>query len=66
MSSKPSKKTALNVIVDNDNNFGGGVVLCAHVRSVDINKRSYKIVGSLSAAKLSEVLDTIISTFEIS
>ena len=66
MSTKPSKKTALNVIVDDDEDFGVGTVLCAHLRSVDIKKRSHKIVGSLSAAKLIEVLDTIISTLEIS
>ena len=66
MTTKFSKKTALNVVVAADGNFGGGTVLCAHVRSVDINKRSYKLIGKLSAAKLNEVLDTIISTLETS
>ena len=64
MTSKPLKRTALNVIVEASENFDGGTVLCAHIRSVDIKARDYKIVGRLSTTKLNEVLNTIISTFE--
>ena len=64
MTSKISKKNALNVIVEASESFDGGTILCAHVRSVDIKVRDYKIIGKLSTAKLNEVLDTIISTFE--
>ena len=60
ITSKVSKKTALNVIIDEEY----GTALCAHVRSVDIKARDYKVVGKLSDAKLHEVLYTIISTFE--
>jgi mRNA interferase MazF len=52
-------KTALNVLLD-DKTKTQGAVLCAHSRSVDLSKRSYKRVEELSEDKLDEILNIMI------
>ena len=54
-------KTALNVLLD-DRTKTRGAVLCAHVRSIDINKRPYALIEQLPTDKLDEVLSVVIST----
>ena len=57
------QKTALNVMLDGRTHTQG-VVLCAHNKAVDINKRAYKIVEQLPEDKLTEVVNTLISMLE--
>jgi len=56
-------KTALNVLLD-DRTKTQGAILCAHCRSVDINKRPHTIIEQLPMDKLDEVIDTVIGTIE--
>jgi len=56
-------KTALNVLLDSRTTTNG-VVLCAHIKAIDIRKRSYVIVEYLPKDKLEEVINTIISMIE--
>ena len=58
---KGQGKTALNVLLD-DRTKTQGAILCAHNRSIDINKRPYAFIEQLPADKLDEVIDIVIST----
>lgn len=42
-----------------------GVILCEHVKALDLKARSYRIIEQLPADLLAEVIDVIISEFEI-
>lgn len=42
-----------------------GVILCEHVRSLDINQRNYKIIEKLPDDILQEVIDVVYSEIEI-
>jgi len=63
ITTKATKKTALNVLLD-DSTQTQGAVLCAHQRSIDINAREYKIVERLGEYKLHEVINTLVSMIE--
>jgi len=53
-------KTALNVLLD-ERTKTQGAVLCAHSKTVDLNKRSYKRVEEMPQDKLDEVINTMVS-----
>ena len=53
-------KSALHVLLDS-RTATQGAVLCAHNKSIDINKRPYTIIEELPKDKLEEIIDTIIS-----
>ena len=42
-----------------------GVVLCEHLKALDINKRTYKIIESLPTDILEEIIDIIFAEIEI-
>lgn len=42
-----------------------GVVLCEHVRAVDLNSRQHQYVESLPSDILNEIIDTVYSQIEI-
>ena len=42
-----------------------GIILCEHLKSLDINKRSYKIIEKLPEDILEKVVDIIFSEIEI-
>ena len=63
ITTKHTRKTALNVLLDNST-ITQGAVLCAHQRSVDINKRTYTVVEKMTEEKIMEVLNTLISMIE--
>ena len=63
ITSRENKSTAFNVLLD-ETTKTKGVVLCAHVKSVDLSSRKYNIVESVSNEVLDEVLDTVISLIE--
>ena len=42
-----------------------GVVLCEHLKALDINKRTYKIIESLPMDILEQVIDIIFAEIEI-
>ena len=63
ITSKQNKRTALNVVLDG-NTQTQGVVLCAHLKSVDLSMRKYSIVENVSDEILDEILDTVISLIE--
>jgi len=56
-------KTALNIELDSRTTTKG-VILCAHIKAVDIRKRPYVIVEHLPQDKITEVTNTIISMVE--
>ena len=58
---KGQGKTALNVLLDGRTQTQGAI-LCAHNRSIDINKRPYVIIEKLPVDKLDEVINVVIST----
>ena len=53
-------KSALNVLLDGRTTTQGAV-LCAHSKSIDINKRPYTVIEELPKDKLEEIIDTIIN-----
>lgn len=57
------RKSALNVILD-ENTQIQGTILCAHIRSVDIQKRGYKVIEQVSEKKLDEVLEILIAMLD--
>ena len=63
ITTKQTRKTALNVLLDNRTTTQGAI-LCAHQRAVDIKNRKYTIVEQLPEEKLVEVLNTLISMIE--
>ena len=42
-----------------------GVVLCEHIKAVDINARKYKRIESVPEDLLHEIVDTVFSEIEI-
>lgn len=42
-----------------------GVILCEHLKALDINKRTYKIIESLPKDILEQVIDIIFAEIEI-
>ena len=57
---KGQGKTALNVLLDSRTKTQGAI-LCAHNRSIDINKRPFIIIEQLPEDKLDEVIEIAIS-----
>jgi mRNA interferase MazF len=54
---------ALNVALDGSTKTSG-TILCAHIRSVDLHKRKFKLVEQISEKKLDEVLEILIAMLE--
>jgi mRNA interferase MazF len=57
------RKSALNVALDGNTQTQGSV-LCAHIRSVDIQKRDYKIIEQVPEEKLDEILEILIAMID--
>ena len=55
--------TAFNVALD-DKTKTVGAVMCAHTRAIDISKRHYDYIESLTSEKIKEVVNVIISLVE--
>jgi mRNA interferase MazF len=59
-----NKPFPLHIPLD-DRTTTTGVILCQHVRAVDLNARSYKIVEHMPNDLLDEIISTIFSEIEI-
>ena len=53
-------KRAMNVLLDGRTKTQGAV-LCAHCKSIDINKRSFSVIEQLPQDILDEVINTVTS-----
>ena len=51
-------KRAMNVLLD-ERTKTKGAILCAHCKSIDINKRSFSVVEQIPQDKLDEVINII-------
>jgi len=58
-----TRKNALNVILDERTETQGSI-LCAHIKSVDILSRKYKVVEQIPSDKLDEVLEIIFAMYD--
>jgi mRNA interferase MazF len=54
---------ALNVPLG-ENTETKGTILCAHIRSVDLLKRDFKVIEQIPKAKLDEVLEVLVAMLE--
>ena len=63
ITSKKNRRTAFNVLLD-ETTETQGVILCAHIKSVDLGTRKYKVIESVSDEILDEIIDTAISLLE--
>jgi len=54
----------LHIILDNRTNTTG-VILCEHVKALDLSARGYKVIEKLPKDLLEEVIDTVFSEIEL-
>ena len=52
----------LNVTLENTKTTG--MILCSHIRSLDLKSRKFKIVDEVSKEKLDEVLEVVFATMD--
>ena len=58
-----TRKHALNVVLDEHIEIKGSI-LCAHIKSVDLSTRPYKVVDQISVEKMNEVLEIIFAMYD--
>lgn len=59
-----NNQSPLHIPLDN-RTVTTGVILCEHVKALDLNARPYRLVESLPADLLSKVIDVVFSEIEI-
>ena len=58
-----NKKSSLNVELDESTQTKGSI-LCAHIKSVDLSIRKYKVIEQVSANKMNDVLKIIFAMYD--